>query len=158
MAINKAYAWGRGLLKLFLVIVSCVAFICMIVADDKTWDISKGDEYKRRYTFFLFAHIAGAGSSLLIYLLFLFDINNSVGSRKCWSFLVMIISLTASVVYIVACGLLVERAKDEHESGWYKLSDTWELMTNLRITALASGFICAILFLIDALLHCKELR
>ncbi|KAK3726761.1 hypothetical protein QZH41_010416, partial [Actinostola sp. cb2023] len=117
-------------------ITSCIAFICMIVANDKTWPIRKSNEYDRRYTFFLFGHIAGAGSSLVIYLLFLFDINRSVGSRKCWSFLVLIISLTASVVYIVACGLFVEWTKNEYESGWYNLIDDWEHMANLRVTAL----------------------
>lgn len=58
----------------------------MIVADDKT--TFKSNEYKRRYSFFLFAHIAGAASSLVIWLLFLCNVDGSIGSRKCWSFLV----------------------------------------------------------------------
>ncbi|XP_031569501.1 uncharacterized protein LOC116303996 [Actinia tenebrosa] len=136
MATNRTYACGRGLLKLLLVITSCVAFVCMIVADDKT--TFKSDEYKRRYSFFLFAHIAGAASSLVIYLVFLCNVDGSIGSRKCWSFLVFLISLAAAVVYIVASALLTERAKDEFESGLYKLLESWKTMADLRVTAVVT--------------------
>lgn len=61
---------------------------------------------------------------------------------------VMITSFTASVAYIVACSLLVERTKDEYDSFANDISDDLKLRTNLRITALVNMTIAIVMVLI----------
>ncbi|XP_032221338.1 uncharacterized protein LOC116603758 [Nematostella vectensis] len=157
MAINSSYAWGKGMLKLLLVGTCCAAFACWLVADDRTRDY-RSSEYKSRYDYFLFTHVAGAGSSILIWFLFLFAVTESCGSQKCWAVLVFFISIGLAVACVVAGGLTVEYAKDEKESFLYDLSDKYKWKADHRIASVAAAFVSSLLFFIDAIIHFKEVR
>ncbi|XP_031569474.1 uncharacterized protein LOC116303976 [Actinia tenebrosa] len=135
--LNEGYARStKGLLKIFVIITTCVAFAVYI------------DHYGRvhygRGDFFTSVHIAGFAIAIIIFLVFLVSLENSLGSARCWNILNMVASLILGILCIVSSALVI--------------GDSGKRAPDPLIAAIVFGFISGVLFLVDALIHFKEIR
>ncbi|KXJ24227.1 uncharacterized protein LOC110248790 [Exaiptasia diaphana] len=138
LGLNESYAKSqKGLLKIFVIITTCIAFA--IVVDMLGGHRSAND----RVDFFISIHIAGFVIAIIIFLVYLISLENTLGSARCWLYLNLAASLILGILCIVASGLLCEYANKNTEK---------------LIAAIVFGFLSGVLFLIDALIHFKEVR
>ncbi|XP_001638052.2 uncharacterized protein LOC5518012 [Nematostella vectensis] len=140
IGLNESYPKGtKGILKMLEIVVTCIAF-ALIIDHFSGW-------YKHgKVDFFVSLHIAAFIIAIIFFIVFLINLDNTLGNSRCWNILDLVACIILGILCIVSSALLADHYSSNCRGcGKY-------------IGGFVCGFISAILFLIDAVVHFKEIR